>query len=71
MILQIHLTLSTHENIHHQKVNFQKMQMEKRKRVFLGKITVSNFKVLANRIKANQTSFIFPAGKYIYVLHLG
>jgi len=54
-----------------QESTSKKMQMEKYKRLSLGKITVSNFKVLANHINANQSSFIFPDGKYICVLHLG
>lgn len=32
---------------------------------------VSNFEVLANCTTGNQTSSIFPDGKYIYGLHLG
>lgn len=36
-----------------------------------GKITVSNFEVLADCVNENQTISIFPDGKYIYVLHLG
>lgn len=36
-----------------------------------GKITVSNFEVLADCVNENQAISIFPDGKYIYVLHLG
>lgn len=69
MILQICLTLPTYENMHHQKLNFQNCEWKNIRR--MGKKPVSNFEVLANCTTGNQTSSIFPDGKYIYGLHLG
>lgn len=82
MILQICLTLLTHENVQQQKFNCQKMQMEKYKRISLGKITII---LKFSEIIQMQTLWCFWVfwlvgwllfvfllfGKYICVLHLG
>lgn len=60
--------MSDTTNMHQQKVNFQNCEWKNTRR--MEKIIVSNFEVLANCVNENQTSSIFPDGKYIYVLHL-